>query len=699
MKPFRWIHSLKSRIVITYSLILILGGLSTSTIGIHITGQALLEQGRRQMVYGLATARGTYDHRLQELRQSVELLASSGRLQAARASDQPQRVAAYLQTVRREQGWDFLSVVNPDGEVIVRTSGRARVGDNATTIAPVQQALTGDPAASTEVIPCERLYAEDPALAERAAVKLVPTPRSPPPDRQALFSGMVMVAAAPAVDEDGRIVAAVYAGQLINQPDVVAESVGRHWLVEEIDSALQSGAEGDMRDGSIATVLQGDVRITTNLVDARERRAVGTCASAAVRETVLGKGQPWIGRVFAVNDWYIAAYEPITNLAGERIGMLAVGLPEQPYTAARDEVTLSFAIIALVCFLLIVVATYFLTRSLVRPLEEMAEVSRGIAAGDLSQRVHVTTTQSELGLLSTSFNDMLDRISQMKSELEQWARTLENKVEERTEQLIKVQAQAARHQRLASVGQLAAGVAHEINNPLGGILTFASIVLEDLRPDDPHREELEEVVRQAVRCRKIVTGLLEFSRQRETQKALADVNQVVYRTLQLLETQALFHDIHVSRRLDANMPSAVMDESQMQQVFMNLILNAVDAMDGKGNLTIETRHSKEKKEILVRVTDTGCGIPPEIRESIFDPFFTTKDPGKGTGLGLAVSWRIVQAHGGRMDIESEVGKGTVFSVYLPLVTKLPMTDEADDAGSSSRESAGEPGDWDDPSRG
>jgi two-component system NtrC family sensor kinase len=304
----------------------------------------------------------------------------------------------------------------------------------------------------------------------------------------------------------------------------------------------------------------------------------------------------------------------------------------------------------------------------------MVLVSRAIAEGDLKQRVHIQG-QSELALLSTSFNDMLDRIVQMKSQLEQLARTLEQKVEERTQQLVKVQEQAARQQRLASVGQLAAGVAHEINNPLGGILTFASLILEELGPGDSHREDMEEIVRQAQRCRKIVSELLQFSRQREAQMSLANINDIVHRTLALLERQASFHDIHVVRKFDPQMPRTVVDESQMQQVFMNIILNAVDAMEGRGDLAIETRHSTLKGELLVRITDTGCGIPENIKESIFDPFFTTKDPGKGTGLGLAVACRIIQAHGGRTEVESQVGVGTSFTIYLPIAAEKPPGDE------------------------
>ena len=468
--------------------------------------------------------------------------------------------------------------------------------------------------------------------------------------------------ALPLHDATGELIGALCGGKRLGAADPAKPSKADHQVVDRIQTALSGSGECC----GAATIFQGDVRISTTIVEAGGERALGTRAPAEAYAAVIQQGRSWTGRTEVAGAGFITACEPLRNSAGKPIGMLAVGLSEAPSVAVRNRVTLSFAGISLFCFLLIVLVTYFLTRGLVRPLEEMVLVSQRIAAGDLSHRVRATTDRSELGTLAVSFNDMLDRISQMKRELQEWGKTLEDKVEERTEQLSEVQAQAARQQRLASVGQLAAGVAHEVNNPLGGILTFASLVLEDLRPDDPHREDMEEIVRQAVRCRKIVTGLLEFSRQRETDMAPANVNQVLSRTLALLETQTIFHDVKVARRFDPNIPSTVMDESQMQQVFMNLILNAVDAMEGHGSITIETRHSRERRELQIRITDTGCGIPADIRESIFDPFFTTKDPGKGTGLGLAVTWKIIQTHRGRLEVESEVGKGTTFTILLPL---------------------------------
>ena len=660
-------RSLKFRIVISYSLILILGGLSTSAIGILVTGRALLQQARQQIRYGLSAARSIYDHQLLELNQSVELLASSGRLQSALAANQPGTVAQYLTGIRHERGLDFLSVTDATGKVIVRTSGPGTVGDVVDSLAPVNRALAGKSAAGTEVLSQEILRAEDPTLAERAAIKLVATPQSKPTEKQALDAGLTLLAAAPATDENGRIIAVVYAGKLLNHPNTDFITAGTHPLVDKIIATLSPGLRTHDEFGGAATIFQEDVRISTSVTDADGRRVIGTLAPADVRAAVIGQNEPWIGRAYLFGNYYVSGYEPITDLAGKRVGMLAVGVLEQPYTAVRDSVTLSFAAIALLCFVSIVVVTYFLTRSLVRPLEEMVSVSQSIAAGDLSRRVRLTTDQSEFGLLAVSFNDMLDNISEMNTQLEQWARTLEARVENRTEQLVKVQTQVARQQRLASVGQLAAGVAHEINNPLGGILTFASLVLEDLPEDSPSREDLEQIVEQAERCRTIVAGLLEFSRQHDPHMAGTDINALISRTLALLEKQAIFHDIAVARRFQPDLPQAFTDESQMQQVFMNIILNAVDAMDQRGELTVETGQDDRREEVFVRISDTGCGIKPEIREAIFNPFFTTKDPGKGTGLGLAVACRIVQAHGGRTEVESEVNKGTTFTIHLPMV--------------------------------
>ncbi len=227
-----------------------------------------------------------------------------------------------------------------------------------------------------------------------------------------------------------------------------------------------------------------------------------------------------------------------------------------------------------------------------------------------------------------------------------------------------MQARVAQAERLASVGMLAAGVAHEINNPLGGILALSSLAVEDMQPDDPARPNLEEVVRQTERCRDIVKGLLEFSRQSKAGTEMVDVNQVLDGTLGLIGGQATFFNVEIIKDRDPALPRITADRSQLQQVFTNLLVNAAQAMDERGTITLTTRYSASDGHVEVTVSDTGRGIPAEYIDRIFDPFFTTKESGKGTGLGLSIVYGIITQHGGTIAVRSRPG-GTTVTIRFP----------------------------------
>jgi two-component system NtrC family sensor kinase len=263
----------------------------------------------------------------------------------------------------------------------------------------------------------------------------------------------------------------------------------------------------------------------------------------------------------------------------------------------------------------------------------------------------------------------------MRGDLEEWGRTLEEKVRQRTEDLVAMQARVAQSERLASLGMLAAGVAHEINNPLGGILALTGLSVEDMRDDDPNRENLEEVIRQTERCRDIVKGLLAFSRQSKSNIQLLDLNKVIEDTLFLVTKQALFFNINLVQNLASELPRVLADGSQCQQVFMNILMNAVQAMDERGTITIVTRCGAPHF-VEVGISDTGHGIPPEQIDRIFDPFFTTKASGKGTGLGLSIAYGIVTTHRGTISVRSEVGKGSTFTIRMPIAAEIDQDTEA-----------------------
>jgi two-component system NtrC family sensor kinase len=656
--------SLKWRIVASYSVILIVGGVSTSIIGIRVTGRALLRQAQHQVDAGLAHARTVYLNRLTELRQCVELLATSRRVHTALTSNEPAAARDFVRDMQRARGLDFLSIADATGRVGFRTTGAGLTGDTVGDLAPIARALSGEPASGATLLSRARLEREDPALAARLDIELAAPPATDRRAQKTLEAGFVLLAAAPVRDSEGQLVAVLYAGELLNAVDSRPDSVGAHQIVDEIRNELFPGLQYHGRPAGTVTIFQDDVRITTNVLTAAGRRALGTRVSPEVYDAVMIQGKTWHDRALVVDDWYISAYEPITNLSGERIGMLYVGLLERPYTAIRDYVTLAFAAIALLCFALIVVVTYFLTRSMVRPLEEMVVVSNDIAGGDLDRRVRVVG-QGEFALLSRSFNAMLDRIGEMNTQLEQWAETLERKVQERTEQLARTQAVMARQQHLASIGQLAAGVAHEINNPLTGVLTFAHLLRDKENMDAQDKEDLDVIINETIRAGEIVSGLLDFARERTSKREPLAINEVIRQTMRLMRSQKPVKRVAIEEQLDGNLPKVNGDKNQLEQVLLNLSLNACEAMPDGGTLTIRTL--AQDGNVLVKVTDTGCGIKKEHLDRIFEPFFSTKPVGKGTGLGLSVSYGIVQQHGGSLEVDSVEGAGTTFTIVLPSI--------------------------------
>jgi two-component system NtrC family sensor kinase len=223
-----------------------------------------------------------------------------------------------------------------------------------------------------------------------------------------------------------------------------------------------------------------------------------------------------------------------------------------------------------------------------------------------------------------------------------------------------------RSDRLAMIGQLAAGVAHEINNPLGSILLFSRLTVQQMPAGGRARENLERIEKETKRCHAIVKSLLDFARERKPLVESADVNQLLDETLKLFEGQFLFQNIEVARDYDLKLAAIPADRSQLQQVFMNIILNAVDAMKGKGRLGIATRTNAADGVIEIGISDSGGGISPENIDRIFDPFFTTKGVGHGTGLGLSVSYGIIQSHNGDIAVSSVPGSGAIFTISLPL---------------------------------
>jgi len=360
---------------------------------------------------------------------------------------------------------------------------------------------------------------------------------------------------------------------------------------------------------------------------------------------------------------YTAACHAHT-LDEKKIGVLDMVVSlEQMATLTENHTTDVVLSTAAMLFVLSLCLHLLTKRYICNPLEGLLEQSQALAEGDLSARVK-DMPNDELGELGRSFNNMAEHLSQAQIELKNWGSTLEHKVEERTTEITKMQDQLLRSAKLASMGELVAGVAHEINNPLTGILMFASLSSKTPGLPPQVKENLDMIVSETGRCAKIVRGLLEFARESFPEKRQDSINRIIHQTLSLVSQQIIFQDVEITCNCEETLPELELDTDQLQQVFFNMFINAGQAMPDGGSLTITTKRV-EDYAVQIIVEDTGTGISSENLDKVFDPFFSTKTQ-QGFGLGLSVSYGIIQNHGGVVDVQSSEGKGTRFSIFLPL---------------------------------
>jgi len=352
--------------------------------------------------------------------------------------------------------------------------------------------------------------------------------------------------------------------------------------------------------------------------------------------------------------------------AGTRfLGLLdvVVSLEAMQNQLTRSRTWVIFLAMALLLIISLLLSI-FTQRLVNRPISELLQHTQKVADGNLDTTLN-PTSRDELGELAASFNRMTLSLKTAHDELAEWNRTLEERVEERTRENRQMHAQLARSEKLSSLGQMAAGIAHEINNPMTGILLYANLISEDSRFSPALQDDMKIIVNETERCAAIVRQLLDFSRENKPENCWNSLNTIIESALSLLEHQTLFQNITIERQFDRNLPEIFSDPWQLEQVFINIILNASQAITDAGSIRITTGMNSGKMSVFADITDSGCGIPREELDRIFDPFFTTKKEG-GTGLGLSVSYGIINNHGGQIQVTSEVGSGTTVSIALPV---------------------------------
>jgi two-component system NtrC family sensor kinase len=330
-----------------------------------------------------------------------------------------------------------------------------------------------------------------------------------------------------------------------------------------------------------------------------------------------------------------------------------------------------------ICLLMLIIAStcgLFVWGFVHLPVKGLIHGTERIRAGDLGYRIPLES-RSEMGRLASSFNEMAEDLGEAQQELKEWTRTLEERVEEKTRTLQQAQDHLVQREKMASLGTLAAVVAHEINNPLTGVLTYSKLMQKMMRGEGPKPERIEDIRKylktietETARCGNIVSNLLEFSRKSGTATEEADLNDTVERTLFLIAHKLKLQEIRLEKDLSPDIPSVTCDADQIQQALLAVFMNAMDAMPDGGVLNVGTRPGRTTEEgerwVEIEVTDSGVGIPPEVLGRLFDPFFTTKKDKESVGLGLSVVHGIVKSHHGKIDVESEPGK-TSFVISLP----------------------------------
>ncbi|HDZ8842288.1 TPA: cache domain-containing protein [Aeromonas dhakensis] len=518
----------------------------------------------------------------------------------------------------------------------------------------------------------EQLLALSPALASRAVLDKELEPGAGQETR-----GLISLSLTPVMGRDGSLWGVLEGGELIN---------GSTRLVDELKG--QVFAKNTLPAGSIGsvTLFLGDLRVSTNVPASSSQqlgRAVGTRASAPVREQVLGRGEPWIDRAFVHDAWYVSGYEPLLGANGERIGMLYVGFLEWPIVRTYLTNLLELGSGVVLLLLLSGLLVYRGARDLFTPIERMHKVVRQVQAGRQARIGELyLDPDHELAQLGRQFDAMLDRQAAHRQQLARSADELEQKVAERTRSLEQKTAELEHHihmltqarqqllisEKLAALGELCAGVAHEINNPLAVILGNVELMKLELgEAAAPVSEELALVLAQIERIRAITRSLLQYSRpgDYETAPVWQHLTPIIEESLTLVRSALRQQQVNLVADLKALQPIEA-DRQQLLQVLINLLVNASHALGEQGEIRVESRDWLDDTGALqgaeVRVIDNGSGIEAAIIDKIFDPFFTTR--ATGTGLGLALSHRIISRWGGELLVDSTPGQGSCFTIRL-----------------------------------
>jgi len=615
----------------------------------------------------LAVAHGYFERVSDGVGRSVSSLADSERLARAlrRAPGHPEAAMAdLLDSTQLEYKLDFLRFFPVDRAL--KELPVAGSKHDAAVWPVVAAALAGRASTETDVFSGPQLFGISPALANRARTPIIATPNARPDSREAEPRGLVIHSAAPVRNSDGQLIGVLSGGIVLNNN---LDFIDRLNAIVYPDGALPFGSAGT------ATLFLDDVRVATNVRLFGDTRAIGTRVSAAVYDTVLGRGQTWLGRAFVVNDWYVSAYAPLLDGRRQRIGMLYTGFLEGPFTTARHQALAAIVGLFAAAMLLAGIFAVLWARRVFKPIERMHTTMHAIEHGHAEARVGAVHCGDELGIVAAHLDRMLDKLQAQASSLKRRGESLDAKVAARTAELEQAvadlkaaQSQLVMNEKLAAIGQLTAGIAHEINNPIA-VIQGNLDVLRDLLGDaaQPVEPETRLIQEQVHRIRLIVAKLLQFARPQDYVGYLEPVEpqQLIQDCLLLVRHLLKTGNIAIEQQLDSTR-RIICNKNELQQVVINLLVNAIQAMPDGGLLKIAVEDWDEADMpvgIRFVVADSGPGISQADLGHLFEPFFTARKP-SGNGLGLWVSKNLIERYSGRLTASSTLGHGASFVVWL-----------------------------------
>lgn len=646
---------LRTRLFALYAILMVVFGLLAAVIGIGVIKSRIIDEAQTRVRLDLESAwaimRGTQGQVSTILKLVGQKKIIGEAVEAGHWND-PELILR-LENIRQRFGLDFLGVMTPDGRVVLRTSAPAGSGGDLSGFQSMRQALNGEGGGGVEVFSAPQLALENTNMAGRAHITLEATPRARPSGRQVEEQGLVLLCAEPVRGAAPEVEAVLYGGVLLNHNTALVDAICQTVFKDETYEGAHMGT---------ATIFLEDCRIATTVLNQQGRRAIGTRASAEVARRVLDDGQPWIGRAFVVNDWYLTAYDPITNGAGQVVGMLYVGMLEKPFTHVGQTLILRYGLLIVFGLIGALLAAYFLAGRLASPIHDLAQAAIHVQQGAQVESVPIRSSCRETEALTEAFNAMVRTLVAREAGLQRVNGELAQTVNA-------LQATNANYMNVVGF------VSHELQGPVASILNYAYALrqggvgqlsdaqLRVVQQMENTSNRMIKVIRHYLNLSRIETGVFHPS------PAPLRVNAaILHPLLQELAPEIQQAQVRVSNQVP-DLAQIQADPDMTHEVFENLLSNAIKYSHPGGQVEILCAPEPPLLRFVVR--NDGVGLAPAQLDRLFQKFgrFAPQDgtkPVRGTGLGLFITKHIIEAHGGTIAAESTPGGWTAFSFTLPL---------------------------------